>query len=382
MSSKKLLMITFISPHKSSRLSRHVEFFSSKGFKVDVLCNEEVKHPLVNKGFKFGQPELSFVGRILRMLARILRAVIPINVTKHYLTEKFILRFFSPECLASEYDVVLAEHVVFLRWALKTKSEKTKVVVDVKDYFPRSMGNMPFFRFFDGPYYHIAFSDLLGHADLIISVSDGLRDLLRKDYGYDSVVLPNATRYHDIVPNPVSNTIKFVHVGWAINDRGIEEILSCNSFSNERTLDLYLGGDDAYIDKLRVSVADNEYVTFHEFVPIDQVIPTINRYDVALICFPKGNINNYLSLPNKFYEAVQARLMVVTTPLPEMAAIVKKYDLGGVLPSFEISDLDECLQSLTPEKVAHYKKAVGTAAVHLSFEVVAKKLEKSLDSII
>lgn len=382
MSEKKLLMITFISPHKSSRLSRHVEFFSSQGFKVDVLSNEQVKHPLVNAGFKFGELELSFVGRMLRMLARILRAVVPINLAKHYLTEKFILRFFSPECLASEYDVVLAEHVVFLRWALKTKSEKTKVIVDVKDYFPRSMESMPFFRFFDGPYYHKAFSDLLGHADLIISVSDGLRKLLRKDYGYDSVVLPNATRYHDIAPNPVSNIIKFVHVGWAINDRGIEEILSCHSFSVERTLDLYLGGDDTYIDKLRESVAGNEHITFHEFVPVDQVVPTINKYDVALICFPKGNINNYLSLPNKFYEAVQARLMVVTTPLPEMAAIVKKYDLGGVLPSFEVSNLDACLRSITPEKVAHHKKASNRAASLLSFKAEAEKLEKSVESII
>jgi glycosyltransferase involved in cell wall biosynthesis len=378
---KKILMITYSSPDKLGRLRRCLGVLVSQGYTIDVLCNKEVTYPGVNQAFYFEEPDLSFLGRMIRKIARLARPLIPVNSIKNRLTD-FMLRHNSRlNDLVDKYDILLVEHVDFLRPVIEKKRSDAKVVFDIKDYFPREFELELHFRLLDASYYRYIFKEYLKHADGIISVSAGLRDLLQKEYGYHSIVIPNAPGFQQMEPGTVTNHIKMVHNGTTHGDRGLELMVSCKNFTEDRTLDLYVLDIENSLQAIKEIASGNQNIRFCEPVPFVQLIPTLNTYDVAVIFFPDGTVNNLYGLPNKFFEAIQARLMIITTPLPDMAALVEEHDLGIVLPSYSVEALDDCLRELTPAMVEHHKRAAHLAANKLCFEFEEPKLKALFETL-
>ena len=73
--------------------------------------------------------------------------------------------------------------------------------------------------------------------------------------------------------------------------------------------------------------------------------------------------------------------MIITTPLPDMAALVEEHDLGIVLPSYSVEALDDCLKKLTPTIVAHHRRAAHIAANKLCFEFEEPKLKELFETL-
>jgi glycosyltransferase involved in cell wall biosynthesis len=135
------------------------------------------------------------------------------------------------------------------------------------------------------------------------------------------------------------------------------------------------------LQAIRKIASNNHNIIFREPVPFVKLISTLNSYDVAVIFFPDGTVNNLYGLPNKFFEAIQARLMIITTPLPDMAKLVLEHDLGIVLPSYSLDALDDCLKQLTPSIVEHHKRAAHVAAKKLCFEFEETKLKTLFETL-
>jgi glycosyltransferase involved in cell wall biosynthesis len=377
----KILMITYSSPDKLGRLRRCLDVLVSQEYIVDVLCNKEVTYPGVNKAFYFAEPDLSFSARMVRKMARLIRPLIPVNGIKNWLTD-FILRHNAALYdLVEKYDIILVEHVDFLRPVIKRKRSDAKVIFDIKDYFPREFELEFPFRMLDADYYSYIFKEYLKYTNAIISVSSGLRALLQKEYGYDSIIIPNAPGFQQLEPSTVKNQIKLVHNGTSHGDRGLELMVSCKNFTKERTLDLYVVDVQNSLQAIRKIASNNHNIIFREPVPFVKLISTLNSYDVAVIFFPDGTVNNLYGLPNKFFEAIQARLMIITTPLPDMAKLVLEHDLGIVLPSYSLDALDDCLKQLTPSIVEHHKRAAHVAAKKLCFEFEETKLKTLFETL-
>ena len=103
-------------------------------------------------------------------------------------------------------------------------------------------------------------------------------------------------------------------------------------------------------------------------VPTEDLVPTLNQYDVGIHQLPATNTNHVVAMPNKFYEYVQARLALVIGPNEGMAQLVRKYGLGVVAEDFTVAALSEAISSLTAPEVSKFKANSNLAAKSLSAE--------------
>ena len=81
------------------------------------------------------------------------------------------------------------------------------------------------------------------------------------------------------------------------------------------------------------------------------------------------------TLPNKFFEYVMAGLALCVSDLPEMARIVRGYDLGLLVPGADPQKIAEMLNSLDEKKINYYKQQSLKAAKELCWEVESQKLD-------
>lgn len=140
------------------------------------------------------------------------------------------------------------------------------------------------------------------------------------------------------------------------------------------TLDLFLvpGGDGgAYQRSLEQRAAGCDRIRFRAPVAPAALPATLNGYDVGVFVIPPTHTNARLTLPNKFFDFVQARLGIVVGPTIEMQRLVEKHGLGVVADGFAVDDVVRALGSLTPDAVRTFKAASAAAARELSFETDA-----------
>jgi hypothetical protein len=76
-------------------------------------------------------------------------------------------------------------------------------------------------------------------------------------------------------------------------------------------------------------------VTLRDPVSTMPIVPTIARFDPGLVMYSPANYNVQMTLPNKFFEAINAGLGVLVGPLPAIIAIVDQYECGGGAPDFD-----------------------------------------------
>ena len=123
-------------------------------------------------------------------------------------------------------------------------------------------------------------------------------------------------------------------------------------------------------------------LTFRDPVPYAQLVDTLAEYDVSMTFLPPTNFNLAHALPNKFFEAVQARLGLIIGPSPEMVAILTQYGLGAIVPDFEVESLRSVIRDLTPEMVASWKQAADAAAKDLSAEAQQATWKTSIAALL
>jgi hypothetical protein len=135
------------------------------------------------------------------------------------------------------------------------------------------------------------------------------------------------------------------------------------------TLDMIvMPNEPDYVAEIKELGAGVPGLTFRDPVPYAQLVDTLAEYDVSMTFLPPTNFNLAHALPNKFFEAVQARLGLIIGPSPEMVSILEQYGLGAVVPDFSVESLRKVVAELTPETVAQWKQAANAAAHDLSAE--------------
>jgi hypothetical protein len=123
-------------------------------------------------------------------------------------------------------------------------------------------------------------------------------------------------------------------------------------------------------------------IRFRDPVPYSQLVATLSEYDVSLVFLPPTNFNLKNALPNKFFEAVQARIGLIVGPSPAMVALVEQYGLGAVTADFSADSLRTTLHGLTAEKISEWKRAADAAARPLSAESQVLAWQKAVEEIV
>lgn len=267
-----------------------------------------------------------------------------------------------------EFDIILANDVDAVPLAVSLEP-RLGVHADLHEFSSRQKEEDRVWRTFVAPFIRWMVRRWVTRADSVTTVGPGLARQYLKEFGIVAEVVRNAPPYADLAPVPVDRPIRLVHAGNAVPARLEVMLQAMDLVTTDVTLDLYLiDQGSGYVQQLRERFADHPRVRLHDAVPPDEVVPTLNRYDVGVYSLPPISFNFRYALPNKVFDFVQARLGLVVGPSPEMAALVHDHHLGVVADDFTPVGLARALDSLTPDQVTADKAAAAAAAPLLCAE--------------
>ncbi|MGL3149827.1 glycosyltransferase [Microbacterium sp. A82] len=268
-----------------------------------------------------------------------------------------------------DVDVVIANDVEAVPVALRVRP-RLGVHADLHEYSPRLHEEIPVWLKRIKPYYDWLCRRYVAKASSWSTVSTGLAREYAREFGFEPVIVTNAAPYAALVPQQVDTPIKLVHSGACLKNRNLMALVDgVDAAGGAATLDLYLTPNDpGHLEELRRRAAQSAWVEVREPVRYQELVQTLNGYDVGVHLLPPVNFNNQWALPNKIFDYVQARLGVIVGPSAEMAAVVNANGIGAVAEDFSAPALRDVLIDIDVETVVEWKQRSDAGARALSAE--------------
>jgi len=373
---RKVLVMCLADPSRDPRPFRAAELCSSQGFDVSVLGYTTKQSFDVQSYYPLSQPSGSFFNKVLRRFWGVACAFLPFERGRIYCeNRRFGLTEAEKQLAKENFDLLIVEDLQLLPLAFAIKVDG-KILFDAREYYPRQNEGEIWFEMFERKRRLQLCEDYLTRCEAVVTVSEGLQREYLKEFGVAAEVYRSTPSYVDFPVQPVNpERIRMVYHGAANRNRRIENFIEIVSLLDERfSLDLILIGNPRYQDELRRKAASMSNVDFPKTVPFDQIIPTIGQYDIGLCYFEPTTFNLQHCLPNKFFEYMQARLMIAIGPTPDMMTLVKEYACGVVADNFSVKDMANVLNMLTAADIDKGKHQSDKAARELCFEKERKKM--------
>lgn len=267
------------------------------------------------------------------------------------------------------FDAVVVDDLEAAPLGLSVRSRGGHLL-DLHEYTPRLHDDDAGWRRYLQPMFERLAARWLPRATAVTTVAHRIANEYERLSGVLPGVVVNAAPFADVDPTPVGETIRLVHSGACLRNRGILELVEAVESTSARvSLDLFLmPNDPGLLAELRARSVESDRIAVHDPVPYAELSSTLRAFDLGVHVLPPVTINNEWALPNKFFDYVQARLGVMVGPSPEMVRYVDEHGLGVVTRDFSLEAIVAAFDELTPEAVQEFKAAAHAAAVELSAE--------------
>lgn len=362
-SKKQLLIITnYYPPEKgaaSNRMYAMVKAFAENGYDVTVVC------PLPNyptgkvfKGFRN-----KFIKKTKEAHATVYRLwIFPSNSNNKFLRLLAMLSFSKmlglffiykklPKKVLIQYSPVFVGFTaVFWSWVLRKK-----IILNVSDLWPLAGLEMGILK--KGFYYTIlckmeafcyARSHLiLGQSKEIVTYikNKGVTKPLFLYRNFPKFYIPRTQEAKPRLP------IKIVYAGLLGVAQGMFTICSNIKLPKEVELHIYGAGPEAK----KIEALNNDGIFYHGEIDRQQLHEVLQNYHLGLVPL----INRiYGSVPSKIFELALLGLPIIYYAGGEGEEIIKKYDLGWVIPTGNFVALQQFITSLSVEKLNEKQKSI------------------------
>ena len=272
---------------------------------------------------------------------------------------------------SSNFDVLVVRDLQPLV-AVKESFGKVPVWIDLPEFTPRQNESSRSWRILFAPYYRWVATKILIKAQVTTTLGPRIAHEYSVKYQVNPRVIRNAARFIEssVPTKKIAEPIRLVHSGAAIRARRLEEMIEAIAGIGSRfCLDLYLiKTDSAYFEELRELAGRTQNCRILEPVEHSQLISVLSKYDVSLVVIPPTSFNYKNTLPNKLFDAIQARLAIVSGPTDEISDVVSEFKLGLISTGFDQKSLASAINQLTFESIYQYKLNSHNAAKFLGGE--------------
>jgi hypothetical protein len=282
------------------------------------------------------------------------------------------------------FNLILSNDIGSLPLALKL-AKGSKVLFDAHEYSPKENAENFFWRITYGKFNSYICKKYLGSVNSMFTVSHGIAEEYLKNFGILPKVLYNAPEYkHFNASRTDFNDIKLIHHGAPIRSRHLEMMIKMVDYLDSRfSLTLMLTEtNQEYLTELKVLARHNHRIYFIPAVSMENILDTLNQFDIGVYLLPPVNFNHDYALPNKFFEFVQARLLVAIGPSLEMKKILEQYGIGVISESFDPKDLAYKINQLNLIEIDKQKNSLEKAAFDLSAEKSRRILLKEINDML
>jgi len=380
---RKILLISLSNISSDSRVLRQITALLNNNFFVITagFGNLTLNHPNHIHIEISPKDKLKFLGVSLLSILN-LNSIKPLI---NFLTKKFInkLKLINFDLIISN-DLHNLPVVIYLSQINNNKP----IILDIHEYFIDEFSNKTNYL----PIRKIFYSNLIKkykkelNQIKLITVNESITKLYQNDFNLNNFeIILNCPYYYDIPYKLFTNNpIKMVHIGIAIKTRKLENLIllfnhiDVNLRSNFE-LDFYLLADNRtrkdylkYLKKIANKI-ENIKINFFDPIPPNEVVPKLSQYDIGLSYVYPSNLSYLYSLLNKLFQYIQARLAILSSPNPEMAKIVSKYNLGFIYQDYTPLSLANTLLLFNKENINKFKENSNKAAKIFNYDNEASK---------
>lgn len=180
------------------------------------------------------------------------------------------------------------------------------------------------------------------------------------------------------------DTFLIMYHGGVMPHRKIEIFIDAVS-RNPHIAGIILGNafPESYLEQLKkyakvTGVSGRIY--FHPAVPIEELYKYVSAADVGTVLISARYKNDYLCLPNKFFENIQSMTPLITFEFPEMKHIIQQYGIGLTVDTLHTDDIDSAIERMRTDRefYTRCKKNLEAAKRELCWENEKQVLLRAL----
>lgn len=221
----------------------------------------------------------------------------------------------------------------------------------------------------------------------IITVNDSIAHLYEQKYGKKVHVVRNIpsgkaskTRVsRQELGLPEDKKIVILQGAGLNIQRGAEEAIAAMKYL-EHTVLLIAGSGDVIETLKSISTQPGiiNKVIFKDKMPYHQLMSYTANADLGLTLDKDTNLNYRYSLPNKLFDYIHARIPILASDLPQIARIVRKYNIGRITDSHHPEKLALLMEEMLNNEAEQiqWQQGLARASVELTWENEEKILQE------
>ena len=207
------------------------------------------------------------------------------------------------------------------------------------------------------------------------TVSESIADEFHKRYQVNYQTIRNLPVLKSL--DNIQPTEKFILYQGAVNEaRGFEFLIPAMQLVNCK---LVICGDGNFMSQLKNLIRDNKLenkIELKGMLPPDQIWKISQQATIGVALAEKEGLNQYLALPNKFFDYVHAGLPQVTMNYPEYIKINNQFKVAVLIDDLEPKNIAAAINNLLADDVLYrnLKNNCIKARQELNWQHEEKKL--------
>lgn len=268
-----------------------------------------------------------------------------------------------------------------------------RIVYDAHDYYRgiTPPGSEPSFdRRRLRPFLDRLEETLVAAADAVVSVSDGVAELMQNAFGRRPMVIrnchdagadrPGASDLRSLLRLGPANRLAVVIGNWK---PGMAVDVAADALGRlpEPFHLAFLGrGYEAVAHRLPRDLLGRRLHIGYALAP-DEIVPAIRSADLGLVIYEPYSENYRCALPNGFFQAVAAGLPVVRAALPEIERAIGDRAIGIRLNRLDAATLARAILDCTAD-APRFRADAAILAAELSWENEARRLRRLVEELV
>jgi glycosyltransferase involved in cell wall biosynthesis len=268
----------------------------------------------------------------------------------------------------------------------KMTRPKLKLVYDCHELESHRDGKGPFLRFLIRTIEKL----FIPWTELLITISPSIKEFYMRTYKLPFVALVRN------VPNEMhvvhSDTLReklglsenqkiFLYQGMLDKGRGVEMLLNAFDARKDSDAVIVFMGFGPFTGMVESFATRKDNIFFVPAVSYEEIPLYTGSADVGVNSTQPVCLNNLYCLPNKLFEYIQSEIPVLTNPLPDCAALVNEYQVGRVIPFWNVNGINDVIDDMLKEDLSLYQDRLKAAKKILNWEVEEQVLISAYNTI-
>lgn len=203
------------------------------------------------------------------------------------------------------------------------------------------------------------------------------------EFGITSEDVPNCPRYENLpVRQPSQDEpIRLIYHGACRKGRGIEAAIDgvLRSGSRFELFLMFAGSKNSEVAR-HADQAASSSSRIHQIDPVspEQIASRISQFDIGVSTLESNALNHHLTTANKFFEAIQARLAVITGPQRAVRRLTEELAVGWSIEEVTGDAFAEILANSSGEQIANFKENADQASRKVCLEAYAPRIIRTV----